>query len=323
MKVNPETPAPSWSDLAEDFGAAWNRFWFTPTDARLCAVLRIVVGILAAIHFLDLGSGLAWWYGREGLLPPAAVQRILELTNETGDRYHFTYLGRSSGVELRILHGLAIIVSLAFAAGLFTRISGVLTLGALLAYVHRAPMVAGHVEPVLSFLIAYLIIAPAGSVWSLDRRLFRKAKEPAMQVDERSVAANIGLRLIQVHLAMFYAMMGLTKLYGDAWWEGSAIWILLAQTESRPLDFTGLRRMGQAGDLLINFWTHAVVYFELAFAVLIWNRFTRPVLLLLSAVVWLSVVVATGHLIFGLTMLGAGLAFAKWPTRTLVNSASV
>jgi hypothetical protein len=173
--------------------------------------------------------------------------------------------------------------------------------------------VAGHVEPVLSFLIIYLIIAPSGAYWSLDRWLKQRLAEPAHQAAESSsIAANVGLRLIQVHLAMFYAMLGLTKLYGDAWWDGSAIWFLLAQTESRPLDLTGLRRLGESGQYLLNLWTHSIVYFQLGFSVLIWNRFTRPVLLLLSIFVWLSIILATGYIIFGLTMLAAGLAFLPW-----------
>jgi len=313
---NAISPSGSWSDLAESFGTAWNCFWYTPADPRPCALLRIIVGLLAVLHFLDLASGLTVWYARDGVLPPAAVSRILELTSPTGDDYRFTYLGRiAAGGELWTLHALAIAVALAFAAGLFTRIIGVLTLVALLAYVHRVPMVAGHAEPVLSFLIIYLVIAPSGACWSIDRWLKqrRSASSLPQEPAEPSVAANIGLRLIQVHLAMFYAMLGLTKLYGDAWWDGSAIWFLLAQTESRPLNLTGLRRLGEPGMYLLNFWTHAVVYFQLAFSVLIWNHFTRSVLLILSIFIWLSMILASGHLIFALAMLAAGLAFVpRW-----------
>jgi hypothetical protein len=107
----------------------------------------------------------------------------------------------------------------------------------------------------------------------------------------------------------FYAMMGLTKLYGDAWWQGGAIWLLLAQTESRPLDLTGLRRAGQVGEYLLNFWTHTIIYFELAFPVLIWSRITRPILLALSIAIWSSLIVATGQSLFGLAMLATSIAF--------------
>jgi hypothetical protein len=308
----------SFSDLAEDFGERWNRFWFTPAEALPCCVLRIVVGLVAAMHFLDLATGLSLWHASDGVLPPAAVDRLLELTSPTGANYRYSYLGRfPAGMELSLLHGLAILVSLAFAAGLLIRISGILTLLAVLAYVHRVPLVAGHIEPVLSFLIAYLVIGPAGTCLSLDAWLFKR--EGAIGVtkasDEPSTATNISLRLIQVHLAMFYAMMGLTKLYGDAWWEGSAVWILLAQTESRPLDLTGLRRFGDVGQYLLNFWTHAIVYFELAFPILIWSRLLRPLVLAASVVIWVSLIVATGHLLFGLLMLAAGIAFV--PGRSL------
>jgi len=270
------------------------------------------VGLAAALHLADLASGLITWYAQDGLLPPATVHRLLELT--TGDaEYHLSYLNLIGDAgELRIMHGAAIVAALCFAAGLFTRASGVLTLMAVLSYVHRAPQIAGHLEPLLSFLLFYLCLAPSGACLSLDRRLFGSKSSAAMILGGRgepSMIANVALRLIQVHLAMFYAMMGLTKLYGDAWWDGNAMWLLIAQTESRPLDLTGLRSAGRLGEYLLNFWTHTIVYFELAFPVLIWSRVARPLLLALSVLVWLSLIIATGQLLFGLTMMAAGMAY--------------
>src|SRR5688572_10361655 len=301
--------------IAEEFGARWNRFWFTPADPLPACVLRIVVGLVALTHFIDCGLSLNVWYAPDGVLPPAAVARLLELTGDGEANYHYSYLARITNQgALWALHALAIVAALAFALGLFTRVSGVLTLIATLAYVHRVPQVAGHLEPVLSFLIAYLCIAPSGAWLSLDRRLFSAAKKRSPMAiltgpGNPSVTANIGLRLIQIHLAMFYAMMGLTKLYGDAWWTGDAVWLLIAQTESRPLNLTGLRRLGAIGEYLLNFWSHSIVYFELAFPILIWTRLARRILLALSILIWLSIILLTGQLLFGLTMIAAGLAF--------------
>src|SRR5207247_1401421 len=170
-------------DLAEELGERWNRFWFTPADPLPCSLLRIIVGLIAAAHLLDAGSGLSLWFASDGVLAPAAVRRLLELTGGEAN-FHVSYLTfLPAGTELVIVHGLAILVSLLFAAGLFTRISGVLTLIVVLAYVHRVPQVAGHVEPVLSFLIGYLCIAPSGASLSLDRRLFGPAsKQPLLRL---------------------------------------------------------------------------------------------------------------------------------------------
>jgi hypothetical protein len=306
-----------FGDVTEEFGQQWNRFWFTRAEALPCCVLRFFVGLLSAAHFLAMGPGLAVWFASDGALSSAAVKRILELPGGGGVIFHLSYLNfLPAGTGLYVVHAGAVVVSLAFAFGFLTRASGTLTLVALLAYVHRVPEVAGYVEPVLSFLIAYLVIAPSGALLSVDQRLFNSDRESSFGVllagsAEPSLAANISLRLIQIHVAMFYAMMGLSKLYGDAWWQGGAVWMLLAQTESRVIDGSAFRRMSQIGEYVLNLAAHLIIYFELAFGILVWTRVGRPVLLVLSLVVWPIIILATGQLLFGLTMLAANVAFVS------------
>jgi hypothetical protein len=110
---------------------------------------------------------------------------------------------------------------------------------------------------------------------------------------------------MQVHLAAFYLFMGLSKLAGETWWAGEAVWWLLARTESRWIDLTGL---GSAM-LLVNGWTHALVWFELAFGVLIWVRLARPILLGISLLAWGSLALITGMIDFCAMMLIANLCF--------------
>jgi hypothetical protein len=302
------------ASAAEDFGRRWNQFWFTPTDALGTSMLRIAIGLITAIHFISLSSQIPTWYAPTGVLSPAAVAEISKMTSG-GAGYHYSHFNFiSSPAAAQALHWLAIIVALTFTAGLLTRISGVLTLLALLSYIHRVPQVASHLDGLLCFLLFYLCIAPAGTWLSVDRILFGSQKNKSLWFalggsEGRSVTARISLSLIQVHLAMFYAMLGLTKLYGDAWWDGSAIWALIAQTQSRPLDLTGIRKLGTAGEYLLNFWAHSIVYFELAFPILIWTRPGRPILLALSFLIWISILLIAGHTLFCLAMLAANLAF--------------
>jgi hypothetical protein len=249
------------------------------------------------------------------------VDRLLEITSGGQPHYHLSYLRYLGGNALVAAHGLAVGVALALAAGWWTRVSNLLALLAVLAYVHRAPQVAGHVEPLLAMLLAYLLVAPSGQCFSLDAWLRQRRARAAQRVaatsgstaddSSFSVAANVSLRLIQVHLAMFTAMMGLTKLYGDAWWDGTAIWTLLAQTESRPWDFTGLRQAGDLGEYFLNAWTHLVVAFELALPVLVWKRGARLILLPLAVLVWGSLVLATGLVLLVLALGTALIAFVS------------
>jgi hypothetical protein len=313
--------ATSFGDLLEQFGQGWNRFWFTPADPLPCAIIRLLTGLLAALYLADQTASLSLWYAPDGLLTPEVVDRLLEITSGGQPQYHFSYLRYLQGPWLLAAHGLAICAALALAAGWWTRTSNVLTLLAVLAYVHRAPQVAGHVEPLLAMLLAYLLLAPAGRCCSLDAwwrgRRAAAASNPAVtsagEADgcSASVAANVSLRLIQVHLAMFTAMMGLTKLYGDAWWDGSALWVLLAQTESRPWDLTGLRQAGDLGEYLLNAWSHLVVAFELTLPVLIWNRGARLIVRPLAVLVWGSLVLATGLVLLALALGTALIAFVS------------
>jgi hypothetical protein len=301
-----------FGDLIESFGGGWNRFWFRPSGPLPCSVLRMAVGLLVVVHLLLLTVQLDRWYARDGLLPPESVRTLIVAGGESR-YYHLSYFNYLGPIPTRAAHALAIALAAAFAAGLFTRITGLLTLTALLSYMHRLPLAPQHVEPVLAFLVAYLCIGPADAYFSVGRWLASRRSEAPPPATEPSLWATLSLRLIQVHLAAFVAMMALTKLNGDAWWDGEAVWYLLAQTHSRPLDLTFLRRSLGAPyfEYLINVWTHSVVYFELAFPVLIWIRPARPILLALGAAVWLPLVLATGLWLFALTLIVASLAFAQ------------
>src|SRR6185369_10852111 len=103
------------------------------------------------------------------------------------------------------LHALGFLVLLAMTVGLFTRLSSVLSLVVVLSYVHRAPMISGPLEPVLTMLILYLCLGPAGRFYSLDRwfGLVKPVAAAGAPTGEAFWTANLAIRLIQVHLAGF------------------------------------------------------------------------------------------------------------------------
>jgi hypothetical protein len=294
-----------FSDLSAAIGRGWNRYWFTPVDPLPCSILRIAVGVAVIAWLLSLGADIDRWFARDGLLSPQVVKNLTLEGAQEAAYYRLSYFDYLGPSEARIAHYVAIVVACAFTLGALTRVTGALTAIAILSYIHRMPVALGHAEPILVFLVGYLCIAPAGAYWSVDRWIASLRAKTPPPPPAPSLLANLSLRSIQVHMAMFVAMMGLVKLWGDAWWDGLAIWNLLAQTMSRPLDLTSLR----GWEYLINFWTHSVVYYELAFPLLIWNRTARPLVLGLGVLVWGSLVLVTGLAIFGLALVIAMLAF--------------
>jgi hypothetical protein len=204
-----------------------------------------------------------------------------------------------------------------FTAGLWTRVSSVLALVVVLSYVHRAPMLNGQFEAILTILLAYLAIGPSGRLWSVDAWLAARRETPGGRrggADEGSILANISLKLLQCHVAALYMLMCLTQLggaydgeNGATWWRGEAIWWLIAKSESRLVDLTFLHTA--TGRYLVAAWTHAIVYGELAFALLIWKPLARPLLLVLAAAAWVSLMPVTGLLSYCVAMIVANLVF--------------
>jgi hypothetical protein len=83
------------------------------------------------------------------------------------------------------------------------------------------------------------------------------------------------------------------------------MWWVIARPDSPWVDLTWLRDR----PFVLNAWTHAIVVFELAFPVLIWNRLTRPLLLCIAPLMWGSLAPVSGIAPFCLAMLIGNLAF--------------
>lgn len=295
--------------LASGLGEGWNRFWFEPSDPTILGLMRVLVGLLAlyfaASYTPDLGRLLAG----DGMLPPATVQEFVNGPGSSGwQRFsYFMYTGNVGAVWAAHVVGLLVLVL--FTVGLFSRVTGVLALIVTLAYVHRAPMITGLFEPVLTMLVAYLALAPSGAALSVDRWLgIRRALVDPEERPAPRWSATIALRLMQVHLVVIYVAMATAKLWGDTWLDGMAVWWLSAEPESRIVDLT--QTLGRH-PWLTDAWAHVVLLHELLFGALIWPRLTRPVVILVSALVWGTLALLTGDVPFSLAMIVANLSFVS------------
>ena len=289
--------------LGHAFAQGWNRFWFLPSDPYPLGVIRLLTGLIAIWVHVTLLSDLTRLFAAGGWLPVDVVERT------TIRGYPLSYLNfASSPTDLLIAHCLGLVVLVLFTLGYWTRLTSILALIVMLSDVHRAPMITTMVEPVVTMVMFYLCLGPAGASWSLDEWLKRRKAAAAgsfVQPPSKSFTATLSLHLIQVHLAMLYATMGAAKLMGSAWWTGLGVWWLVTRPESRSADLTGMPLF------LTNFWSHAIIAFELGFAILIWVRLARPLLLGIAVLMWLLMAILTGQVAFSLMMLVANLSFCS------------
>lgn len=313
-----------WNAMRDYFsqflsGHAWNRFWYTPRDARVLSMMRIGVGAMALYALLCYTPDLRKFFGPSGLLPASTVEAVMFAEAETAERPAFLYGRMLMAINylawfenepsmLWGAHLVGIAILAALVAGFKTRVTSILALIVTLTYIHRGQVLNAQLEPIVSMVMAYLCLGPCGAYYSVDHWL---ASRHATAAPPPSIGANIATRLLQIHLSAIYIMMGFGKLVrlgvtdGAVWWTGDAVWWLIAKPGGSLVDLTWL----YAHPFVIDAWTQAIVFFELAFGIFIWKAWARPALLVLAVPMWLSLAVLTGLTPWCVMMLAANLAF--------------
>jgi predicted DCC family thiol-disulfide oxidoreductase YuxK len=304
----------------------WNDFFFAAADPTSLGVIRIAVGLLAFWSLFVLGIDLHDYFGSTGWAESSAIRAF-----ERPMSWSFWFLVPDGW--LRAVWCVCLGILLLFAAGFYSRLTAVLAWVIVVSIVNRLPIALFGFDQILSALLLYLAATGAsGQAVSVDRFLSRwkeaRARARMSQsvrhkegprppagpnesgVPQRTVSANLALRLIQIHLVLIYAMAGFAKLQGPSWWTGTALWKTMTTGEFVVLDFTALA----AWPVLINVLTHTSLLIELLYPVLIWVKQLRPLMLAGALLLHLGIAVTNPGLgEFAAVMLAANLAFVSGP----------
>jgi len=205
-------------------------FFFAPRAIHALVLARMIFGASLFLCYVNRLPDVPDLYGPTGLLGPDLATQL-----DTEDLY-----GRAPGFAawtdlLRTLPGPSLPVlwtmvgallasSLAFALGLFTRVSGCVAL-----FLHHFFVTmldpysywgwSMHIQP----LMAYVICSNAGSYGSLDAlRGARRSGGTAPSVSEWTGPAW-PLRLVQIHTCTMYAVAAWARIDDTGWLRGEAV----------------------------------------------------------------------------------------------------
>lgn len=284
-----------------EWADAWNAFWFTPADPLPLAVIRIATGAIltwaCVVWLLDADA----FFGARGWLRPDQVWR----QNDQPWQWSL-YFAAASPTMIRVVAGISLVAAILLTIGLATPLAALVSFVGLVSAANRAPLNVFGLDDTLGMLLVPLIVGPSGARLSVDGLL----AGPGQGRGEPSVRAAIALRLLQVHLCVVYFFSGAGKLFGASWWEGTALWGAIANDRYRTLDLRWL-----AGHpLVVNALTLATLWWEAAYAALVWPRLTRRLCLAMAVLVHLGIGLAMGMMEFGLAMITANLAFVPAAT---------
>jgi hypothetical protein len=235
--------------------------------------------------------------------------------------FHVTDPTWMVGVHITIL-----VILMLFTLGVGTRVTSVLAWLGVISYTQRAPTTLFGMDTMMNILMIYLMIGPSGSAFSVDRLIARywaswrawrtNRPGPVNLKPAPSVSANLAIRLLQIHLCIIYLSAGLSKLKGNAWWQGTAIWGTLANYEFSPMHwpfFLGfLRFLAQNRFIWEILMTGGVIFtlmMEIGFPFLVWIRRLRWVMLGMAATLHTGIAVLMGLNTFSLFMLTLLISF--------------
>jgi len=282
---------------------AWQRFWFMPSLPHTLAVQRILTGLMAAyIHAI-------WWLRADQFLSPsgwidADTIRLLHRFDHA-----WSYLWYLPSVGWAHVHqAAAVLVCLAVSVGYATRLTVPVAWWMSLMVVHRMTGMLFGLDQVVMMLLMYLMLGQSGGVWSVDAWLNDRAARRWWRAIGSPASGNtLATRLIQLHLCVIYLFGGVSKLRGDAWWDGSAMWLALASYEYQTIDLTWLGHF----PVVLAIVTHLTIFWETFYCALVWPAATRPWVLAMAVAVHAGIALFLGMPTFGSMMIVANMAFVS------------
>lgn len=281
----------------------WDRFWFAPSDPAVLSAIRVLTGMLLLWTHTVWTFDLLAFFGADGWFPPEMVDR------QTAGRIALGFFDLTQAPwAVWTFHVLSLIAFFLLTIGWFSRIAAVWSFVAALSYAqYVTPGAFFGLDKINCLLVTYVMLGPCGARYSLDRllNLRRGSVDPDADAVPGSWTATVAIRLIQLHLCVIYLFGGLGKLQGNLWWTGEAIWLSVANVEYRSFNMTWMADWLWLAELL----AHATVFFELFYCCLIWNRWTRPLVLLTAVGVHGFIGLGMGMPEFALAMLVANMAF--------------
>jgi predicted DCC family thiol-disulfide oxidoreductase YuxK len=288
-------------------GRAWSRFWFQERPTSPLELARIGLGAALLLHYGMATPYLLDFWGDAGWMPRDLA---LESADDAWTQSVFFYF--TAPWQWTAFHVVFLLCCAAFMLGWRTSWLKWIVLAGQISYDHRNPMLIYGVDKILASLLFILCLAPIGRALSLDRvRAVRAAKRvslDAMPPPYSSAWAGACTRLMQIQMAMLFLYSGAEKVRGDDWWNGDAIWMVFTTNEFYNrfvLDLFASQYW------LVNIATYSTILIELSYPFLIWQRRTRPYLLVAAIFLHLQFATFMGMPYFSFVMIMGHMSFVR------------
>ena len=245
-------------------GKYWNQFFFDPISPASLGLFRICFGFVVFLSVLGKYPFRRIFYSDQGIVSYATLTHFFP-----GNPWlYFRWMpDQDPGLQFFFI---GLLVASAFlTVGLFSRVSSVLVFLGIICLSNRNFFVDNAGDDLLRINCFFLMFAPCGAAYSLDR--VWKIKQGLVARGSLPRVSPWAQRLLQLQLAYLYIDTFLLKLPGEGWQDGTALYYALNYRELQRFNFKYFfYTLWQ-----IKLATYSVEFLELAAGTLIWFRAFR------------------------------------------------
>jgi hypothetical protein len=236
----------------------WDRFFFEPQSTAPMTLVRIGWGAVMTLWALSLLPDI------DPFLTPGALQYDRSLPSGSYDL--LGWIPSDSAPLAACL--LLLVTSVTTMVGYRTRLSAAVAVVCLVGLQRANPTIFNSGDLALRIIGISVALSPCGLLWSVDAiRARRRGGGPAPW------RAPWALRLLQLQIAVGYALSGWAKLRGNMWHEGTALGMAL---RIEDLERFAAPEWLFDQTIALNLLTWATLAFESSFLFLVWSRRLRP-----------------------------------------------
>jgi hypothetical protein len=190
-----------------------DHWFFEQGDPRTAAALRIGLCGLYLLILWDFYPVMPLLFGHRGMM--GTMEPILK--DLRGFKYFLFH--HDSPKELQFWFSTSVACAVMAMAGLFTRVSLLLTFISMMMFRERGPFITFGADLVMNCTFVWLLFLDCGRVWSIDRFFWRRSLQPT------SICVELWpVKAIQLQVALIYLVTGLKKLQTTPWQDGSAVY---------------------------------------------------------------------------------------------------
>jgi hypothetical protein len=287
--------------------------------------LRVASGLLFLAWLLPLAGHVDGLFGLDGWFDRQAYRAASHLPGGPPQPFTWSilYLFGTNAALLTAAYWSSIAVLSLFTLGVWTRLTAILS-WLIVASFTASPALGSDADILLLILALYLMAGYAcmglgDRSQSLISRLLGARHtilfgtwRPADAAPGReSRAANLALRLLQVHFAIVLCVSGLHKLQFGDWWAGLALWYPLHPVLEMTAANVGSPERVRASLSILGAAAYGMLAWQIGFPAFAWRPRWRPVLLGGALVGWLGCALIYRVPVFGPALFVSCLSYVS------------